>query len=91
MAEHKLPNTIEEAKAAGYVLVTDVGSLERNLCLATGQLGARVRQLVVTHGVDCHTAPSGTLCFRQCYEDKHVGVVGYCGPNKTCDTYQGPC
>lgn len=92
MAKHALPATVDEALARGWTKVDDLPAFLRDhLGLSVEAFHAERRQLALVPDVDCGTAPAGTPCCRQCYAAKHIGVFGVCGPNRTCDTYSGPC
>ena len=92
MAKHAMPATVDEALARGWTKVDDLPAFVRDrLGLSIERFHADRRSFAAGADVDCGTAPAGTLCFHQCYEAQHIGVIGRCGPNRTCDTYSGPC
>ncbi|MBB3476579.1 MULTISPECIES: hypothetical protein [unclassified Novosphingobium] len=92
MSDHELPRTLSEAKARGYERITDLKAfLEERLGLSLEEFKARHHNFAASDGADCAHDPEGTPCYSECHEEQHIGIFGACGPNGTCDLYQGPC
>lgn len=93
MSEHKMPETLEQAKALGYERIENLEEfLRETLGLTVAQFDAKHHQFSKSNnGVDCARNPSDTPCYSECDPIKHVGIFGVCGPNGTCDLYHGRC
>jgi hypothetical protein len=93
MAQHGVPQTWEEAKAAGYKKIEDIEAFVReHFGLTVEQFHARQHQfsLAAAPEVDCSTAQPDTICCKSCDEKTHVGIIGKC-ENGGCAYYSGTC
>jgi hypothetical protein len=86
-AKPTAPKTIEEALGKGYRHVADVSTFANTRLGMSHAAFAQLRtQYQTANGVDCTTAPDGTLCFDSWRNGQHV--VGYC-QNGSCNIVSG--
>ncbi|WP_230772410.1 hypothetical protein [Sphingomonas sp. Leaf4] len=93
MSDEKMPTTLEEARALGYERIESLETFLRdNLDITVDEFNARHHRFSKSiDNVDCTRDPENTPCVRSCDPKTHIGIFGVCGPNGTCDLYQGRC